>query len=366
MGHAGRDGKGGFVSVVNRYIIREVLKGSFASLIVLLALFNFFTFTNELKDLGKGDYELLQIFQYLALTSPRVAYELVPFAALLGSLLVLGAMANNREIVAMRAAGISMFRIIFAVIMAGFVLVLFSLLMGEFIAPPSERNAQMIKMTAQSQQVTLNTRYGFWVRDGNMFVNIRRIYDGKNLDDIGIYEFDPQYRLRMVTHADKASFTGDGWELQGIRRSELATDKVTSEPSERALWKSALDPELLNIVVVKPDNLSVYDLAMYVQFLKANNQKSQAYQLAFWQRLVNPLVTFVMLLVSVPFVLGVHRAVSLGQRVVIGAVVGMGFNLFDTIFGNLGLVYDLNPLFAASFPATIVFAAAVAAIARLH
>ncbi|MEN8261603.1 MAG: LptF/LptG family permease, partial [Pseudomonadota bacterium] len=160
---------------MNKYIIREVLKGSFGALVVLLALFNFFTLTTELKELGKGSYGLMQIFQYLALTSPRVTYELVPFGALLGSLLVLGAMSNNREVVGMRAAGFSVFRIIGAVLQAGLILVVFSLVVGEFIAPLCERSAQMIKMTSQNQQVALTTRYGFWVRDGNMFINIRQI-----------------------------------------------------------------------------------------------------------------------------------------------------------------------------------------------
>jgi len=91
------------VNVLTGYIVREILKGSFVALLLLLTLFNLFTFSDELKDLG-GGYGLKQIFYYLALTSPRVFYELVPSSALLGSLFILGAMGNNRELIAMRAA----------------------------------------------------------------------------------------------------------------------------------------------------------------------------------------------------------------------------------------------------------------------
>ena len=100
------------MNVLTGYIVREILKGSFIALILLLTLFNLFTFSDELGDLGKGGYGLSQIFYYLALTSPTVFYELMPASALLGSLFILGAMGNNHEIIAMRAAGLSVFGII--------------------------------------------------------------------------------------------------------------------------------------------------------------------------------------------------------------------------------------------------------------
>ncbi|MCK5926268.1 MAG: LptF/LptG family permease, partial [Methylococcales bacterium] len=87
------------MNLLTRHIIKEVLKGSFLALILLLTLFNLFTFSDELKDMGTGDYGLKEIFLYLLLTSPRVFYELVPSAALLGSLFVLGTMANHSEII---------------------------------------------------------------------------------------------------------------------------------------------------------------------------------------------------------------------------------------------------------------------------
>ncbi len=126
------------MNVLTRYLVKEIIKGSLIALILLLTLFNLFTLTDELKDLGKGNYDLKAVFYYLTLTSPRVLYELVPSSALLGSLFVLGAMGNNRELVAMRAAGLSILGILKAVFIAGFILVCFSIVIGEMIAPPAE------------------------------------------------------------------------------------------------------------------------------------------------------------------------------------------------------------------------------------
>jgi lipopolysaccharide export system permease protein len=85
------------------YIAREVIKGSLIAVLVLLSLLSFFTFADELGDMGKGNYGMRQIFSYLALTLPRNFYELLPSAALVGSLVTLGALANNRELVAPQA-----------------------------------------------------------------------------------------------------------------------------------------------------------------------------------------------------------------------------------------------------------------------
>jgi len=173
VGYEGQ-GKGTQVNVLTGYIVREILKGSLVAALLLLTLFNLFTFSDQLKDLGKGHYGLAEIFYYLALTSPSVFYELMPASALLGSLFILGAMGNNRELIAMRAAGLSIFGIIRAVMVAGGILVMVSILIGEFVAPVAERAAQMIKVTAQNEQVVMNVKYGLWLREGKKFINVRK------------------------------------------------------------------------------------------------------------------------------------------------------------------------------------------------
>ncbi len=331
------------MNVLTGYIIREILKGSFIAVILLLTLFNLFTFSDQLKDLGKGHYGLKEIFYYLALGSPSVFYELMPAAALLGSLFILGAMGNNRELIAMRAAGLSILGIIRAVMLAGAILVMISIAVGEFVAPDAERAAQLIKVTAQNEQVVMNAKYGLWLREGKKFINVRKVQDDGNLSDISIYELDEQRHLRYSTHADKAVFQGNQqWKLEQIKKSDVSLQQMTASSQTEQIWQSTVAPDLLEIVVVNPSNLSMYDLAMYIDFLKGNHQKSQEFELAFWGRVVNPLVVFVMLLVSAPFVIGVKRGVNVGARMMIGVVIGMGFNIVDKIVGHLGLIYDLK------------------------
>jgi len=354
------------MNVLTGYMVKEILKGSLVALLLLLTLFNLFTFKDELGDLGKGHYGLKEIFYYLALTTPNVIYELIPSSALLGSLFVLGAMGNHRELIAMQAAGLPIAGIIKAVLFAGAVLVIAAALIGEFVAPLTEREAQLLKVTAQSEQVVLNARYGLWLREGGKFINIRQIQKNGDLADLNIYELDDQRHLSRSTHAEQAVFLGkQQWKLEKIRLSEISTQQVTSSQLEEQVLNSSLAPDLLKIVVVNPDNLSLVDLQQYIEFLKKNNQKSQVFQLAFWGRVVNPLITFVMLLLSAPIVIGIRRGVSTGARMMIGIVIGMGFNIIDRIVGHIGLIYDYNPALVAMTPSLTVLVLAVIFTRRL-
>ncbi len=355
------------MNVLTAYIVREVIKGSLIAAILLLTLFNLFTFSDELRDLGKGSYGLKEILIYLVLTSPTVLYELIPSSALLGSLFVVGAMANNREILAMRTAGLSVFWVIRSIMLAGLLLVVLAIVIGEFIAPAAERTAQMIRTTAQNDRVVMHSKYGMWLREGNQFINVRQIYGDGYLGDISIYQINDQHRLDLMTHVEQARYLGDErWLFENIKTSEVTRQQIFANEKPSQQWKTSIDPDLLDIVVVKPDNLSLYDQYMYINFLKENNQKSQSFELAFWSRLINPLVTFVMLMVSVPFVIGIRRGVGTGGRMMIGIIIGMAFNIFDKIAGHLGLVYGFNPMLMAVLPSTLVFCAALYAVSRIR
>lgn len=354
------------INVLTAYIVKEVVKGSLIAVLLLLTLFNLFSFSDELKDLGQGGYDLKTILLFLTLTSPRVFYELLPSAALLGSLFVVGSMANNREIVAMRAAGLSTAWVIRTIMLAGLILVIVAVAVGEFVAPSCERTAQLIKTTALHDGVVMRSQYGMWLREGNSFINVRKILDDGSLADVRIYDIDDASRLSRITRAEHAQFLGDKqWRLDGVAHSEINRQQIFAGTAAEQPWKSSIDSDLLKVAVVNSDNLSLYDLFMYIDFLKQNNQKSQSYELAFWSRLINPLVTFVMLMVSAPFVIGIGRGTSTGARIMMGIVIGMTFNIFDRIAGHVGLVYDINPMLMAILPSAVVFCVALVAVRRV-
>ncbi len=347
------------MNVLTVYLVKAVLKSSLIALVLLLTLFNLFTLSDELRDIGKGDYDFPQVLRYVALTSPRVFYELVPSSALLGSLFALGNMANDRELIAMRAAGWSVFRIIRAVLVAGAILAALAVWVGEWIAPASEKAAQIMRASAQGKQFLVQGQSGLWLREGRQFVNVDSLTKTGELLKVKIFHYDQDRQLIEITEAERGVFQQSGhWQLQQVNIQRLNGPDIHQDRYASLDWPSSIDPKVLDVVAVSPENMSVYDLAVYVGFLKKNQQRAQVFELAFWSRVFNPLTIFVMLMVSAPFVIGVKRGVNFGTRLMIGIVIGLTFNIVDKLIGHLSVIYQLNPAVMALLPslATLLIA----------
>ena len=341
--------------ILDRYIGRSVLWSTFIALFVLLTLFTFFAFMDEVGDIGRGDYGTWQALQYTLLTTPKLAYQLFPVAALIGCTIGLGVLASNSELTVMRAAGVSLGRIVWSVMKVGLLLVAISLIIGEGIAPAAEERAQTLRSVALSDRLDLGGRNGFWARDGNSFVNVRSFLPGQRLGGITIYSFDGQQLTRML-RAKSAVYEGGHWVLENITSSEVSFDGVSAQSIEREPWDTRLSPDLLSVVTVKPNTLSIKGLYDYVSYLRENGLDAAVYEQALWGKIVAPLVTGVMVFLAIPFVFGPLRSVSIGHRILVGTLVGIGFHLLNQMFGYLGLVVGIYPALTAVLPLALALA----------
>lgn len=351
---------------LDRYIGKTVIYAILITLMVLLILVGFVTLMDELGEVGSGDYKTKDAFLYVLLVLPRRAYEVFPMAVLLGSLVGMGSLANNSELIAMRASGVSLARIIFSVLKAGMVVMVAVIVIGEAVAPNTEQYAERHRASKISKQITLKSKYGFWARDGGSFVNIRQILPGSQLRDIYIYEFSDDRQLKMSTYAEYAQYQGDHWQLSGIRQSKIYPDRIESVSLDSAQWDSMLNPSLLDVVVVRPTMLPVWGLYQYISFMVENGQEATIYEVAFWSKVITPLITLVMVFLSVPVVFGVLRTVGIGQRIFMGSLLGIGFFLLNKVFGHMAVVYSLNPLLAAALPGLLFLVGGIWFVRRIH
>jgi len=343
------------MTILQRYIAQAILTSTGLVLLVLLGLYTFMDFITELEEVGKGEYQLADVLAYLALSMPKRIYELLPIAALLGSVLGLGNLASQSELVVMRAAGISIQGINKAVMIVAVGLVLLALFIGEVIRPPAEQAARELQSMAQTGTVGSRSDNGFWTRDGTHFNHIDRILPDGRFAGVSIYEFDDENRLRVVTQAKEARYDDTGWTLSDVIQSNLDKDGVSVKAVEYAQWRSQLNPGMLNVVIVPPEFLPVWSLVEYIRYLKTNHQSVGQYQMAFWMKVMMPLSSAVMVFLAVPFVFGPLRSTPIGARILVGTLVGIGFHLFNQSFQHIGLVFGVLPWLAASLP-TLVFA----------
>ena len=338
----------------DRYIGRNIIASSLVALITLITIFSFFSLVDQLDDAGHGNYGVFQAIEYVLLTIPRLSYELFPIATVIGCMAGLGILANNNELVIFRTSGLSKSQLAYSLIKTGVRVILISILIGEIVAPISEQAAQQKRSVALTEQITMKSKYGFWSRDGDSYINIRKILPNERLEEIHIYEFDKNRQLRTTIHAESAKYNNGKWLLHNILKTEISKDRIIKHSYEDAEWEALLNPEVINLVTIKPRYLSVYGLINYIKHLEFNNQDSRIYRQALWQKAVNPLMILIMMLLAVCVVKCDAKPVGLGQRVFIGVLIGITFHLANQVTRHLGIVYNIPIFISVTLPTILV------------
>lgn len=335
--------------ILDRYLAGAVIGGTVITLAVLLPLLAVFILADEMDQVGTNNYRLVDALAFVALTLPRYAYQVFPIATLIGALVGLGQLAGRSELVAMRAAGVSIGRIVLGAQSGGLLLAVAAVLLGELVAPPAEQRALALRSTAQTGEVVQMTESGFWARDGDAFVNIRGIEPGARLRDITIYELDGTW-LASATHAREARYRDGVWVLQGIERSRISAAGIRVEQIDTATWTSLLSPQLLKVIVVEPQVLPVWGLYRYVRYLQRTGQDAGPYEVAFWNKIVQPILILAMIFIAIPVLLASARSSGIGAKIFIGILIGIAFYLVSRTFSYLALLYEMSPALAAIAP----------------
>ena len=335
------------------YIGATVLWSIVAVLLVITGLAVLFAFIDQLGSL-EGAYTLQEALIYVGMTTPRRLYDVLPMSALIGCLVGLGSLASSSELTVMRAAGVSLMRIVWAVMKPLLLLMALGLVIAEYVAPWTETQAQARRSLIQAQDKTQSSKHGIWHRQGQEYIHINSVQPGGRLIGVTRYEFDDERRLLRSSFARQAVFVEEGqWQLQGGVTTRLYERHSEREQLASQRWDIALTPELLNTVVMEPDALPISGLWSYGHYLAEQGLNAGRYWLAFWEKLLQPVVTGVLVLMAISFVFGPLRSVTLGQRLFTGVVVGFVFRIVQDLLGPASLVFGFAPLLAVLVPAAV-------------
>jgi lipopolysaccharide export system permease protein len=353
------------MKLLDRYIALAMARGTGIALLVIAGLNLFFSIVEEIDQLGDGSYNVAKMLQYVVLTLPRGVYELFPTAALIGGLTGMGSLAVNGELVAMRAGGLSVWRIVRSVLQAGLVLLVFGIALGEGLAPVAEQYGQRVRAGALERRVSFMGTKGVWVRDEARYIYVNKMFDKDTLADVSVFAFDGGHRLISALHADTAAYRGGMWQLHNARETLFSGDSVRTRTELTLTVPELLRPELINVVVLKPENMSVQDIRRFLGYLEANGLETLQYRYALYSRFVTPVSVLLMLFISVPFVFGSLRSTGTGQRFLVGTLVGFGFFLVNQLAGQAGQVFGWSPLVVSVVPGLVVLVAGIYALRRV-
>lgn len=344
--------------ILDLYIGRVIASTTFVTLAVFASLSGIIKFVEQIRAIGRGNYDLAHAALYVLYGVPRDVEMFFPMSALIGGLIGIGMLASNSELIVMQAAGLSRLDIIKSVMKTAFLLIIVSMSIGEWVAPSGEAKAREIRAQAISGGSLISAKNGVWAKDGDYFVNIGEVLDKGQLKKVQIYGFNESLKIDSWLSAKSAIYQGKSWLLTDVEEFLLTDDEIITKNHDNKIWTSSLTPKKLGVVTVTPESLSLRGLIDYLDYLEANEQDPSRYELAFWRKIMQPLTVAVMLLVALSFIFGPLRSVSMGARIMMGVFTGILFFISNEVLGSLSLVYQLPPILGAMMPSLFFVSAA--------
>lgn len=338
---------------MDRHIGRTVLFTSGVVLLAFIGLMTVFNLVDELRGDG-GAYKFSEALWYVALTTPRRIYELLPYVVFLGALIGLGSLASHSEIVVLRSAGVSVQRIFGSVALPALAILVLGAGLGEFVAPKGEELAEAFKTRTEQESASIVLSGGYWYREGPLYMNVDGL--GEQGELLGVRQYwlndDKQMiRSRRASRAEYRPGADAHWVLFRVVETEFLGVRTQVNRYPELRWNGKVDPRLLSArVLVEPRKLSAADLYYQITYMQREGLDPRSYQLALWSKLFQPLAVLGLALLALCFVLGPLREVGMGTRLSVGVLVGLAFKYTQDLFAPMSLVYEVPAVLAVAIP----------------
>ena len=383
------------MKILQRYFAVSILQAVAFALVGFLGLQAFMDLTGELPSVGKNGYAIQYAFLYVLVQLPAHVYEVMPLAALIGTTYTMAQFAATSEFTIMRASSMSTGMVAWMLAKIGFVLVIVTFIFGELIAPRTAPLAEKIKLSARGAAISSEFRSGLWTKDivksdgmsgtvtGSRFFNVRQVKPDGTLVDVKLYEFDTNFRLRSITLAKIGTFKGNNsWQLSDVTENIFTNPALLKPGSEANLannfaqdtslietrhsatkdLQSEVTPKILSVAGSDPERMSANELAVYTRHLQENKQETERFKIAFWKKLFDPLAIFVLMALALPFGYLHTRSGGVSLKIFVGIMVGVSFQLVNTLFLHLGLLSTWPAVVTAIAPSLLFLLLALGAL----
>ena len=378
------------MKTIRRLIYGEVLTAIALVALGFLALFFFFDLVDELQHLGKNSglptasdiYQIRHALVYVGLLVPNHLYELLPISVLIGTIFVMARLAQSSEYTILRTSGLDPWRALKMLLSLGGIFVILSFVIGDYLAPLSERTAQLLK--SRYQGVITVGQTGAWLKEkqayNTVIANVRTLSPDNEMLGLQIFEFNSKGLVVSKMLAASASFAlDDSWQLYNVTRTEfnLPSDAATASNAVKQSadvvkksmasfrWPTEITQEMVSVALLKPERMGTLDLFNYIRHLDANGQSAQRYEIEFWKKVFYPLSCLVMVMLALPFAYLHFRSGGIAAYVFAGVMMGISFFLLNNVFGYVGNLQNWQPWLAAAAPGMLYMAISLGAFGWL-
>jgi len=346
-----------------RYIRKTLLSFTLVVLVIWLGLYSFFNFLSEMSSIGQVNYTIFEALRYIVLQIPEVAYKHASPVILLGCILGMGHLATTNQLLVLRISGMSIFKLTVFTIKTALIFVIVVIAIGEIFAPILTEEAERGRSKALDIAIASQSQDGFWIRDGENFINVEKNVDGKLFRGVTIIEVNSSNEISTVLTSEQAIFDGKSIDM---KNTEIITIDASKEIDEISLNEPnsynktvSFDQDLIDSLKKEPEELTTWNIIKQIQFLSDNKLRSGIFEVELYKRLIKPITLVAMILLAMLFIFGSTRDVTLGRKIFFGISLGLSFELLSRIGGAMALSFDFNPVLSAVLPTIVVMAIAI-------
>ncbi len=323
-------------------------------LIFFVVILQMLDLLNKSSDIlaidGAGGAELLR---YIQLRAPQIVSQFTPFAALLAIVLTLAGLSHTSEITVMRAAGMSVNRVLMPF---GFMCALIMVAHFTFHETVTVKSSEALDYweandyalnLPEDQETRTNIRLSF----DSEFIEAEsaELSDGRTtMRGVTIYRVNDDGIAESVIEARSALHEEGVWRLFDVRSLDPAT--LTVRQSDSAVWTNSLDPDFLFALALKPDQTSLGELIRKIGQLREDQADARDAMTSFLSRFSKPMSTLVMPLLGAIAGFGVHRQGVLLVRAVTGSALGFTYFVAENLALALGKLGVIPAIIGAFFP----------------
>ena len=336
------------MKILDRYIIKTMAFYTLAVLLIWVGVYSFFSFLNEVNDIGQANYTVVEAIIFILLDLPDVVSRHYPVVVLLGALLALGHLAATSQLIIVRGSGVSIMSITQIVLKTALAFIVMAILIGELIAPVTSHMAKNSRAEALGHNIQTKSQQGFWVKDKHSIIHVGKNFDGRSFANVLLVNLKNNKTLATVGQADEANFDGDTLTLKQANFYKIGLDNAQqfnhfeAEQLNQHQLTVAFDQEFIDSLRKKPHDLSTWSLVKQISFLSKNGLAADSFEVELYKRLVKPFTLVAMIVFSMLFIFGSLRDASLGKKIFLGLMISLFFELFSRISGVLSLRFDYN------------------------
>jgi lipopolysaccharide export system permease protein len=346
------------MKIRDRYIAKTLLSYTLVVLLVWLGIYSFFNFLTEINVVGQESYTILSAIKYIILKMPEVTYNQASPVILLGCVLGMGHLATTNQLLIFRISGASILKITGTTIKNALIFVIAIIAIGEAIAPKSSDFAELSRSNALGNIAVSTNQEGFWIRDGDNFINVKKNIDGKLFSGITVIEVNSSNKIDRVIKSENAVFDGNSLDMSGTDIFSISDESFFDNISlkERNSYNKTVsfDQDLIDSLKKEPKELTTWTIIKQIQFLSDNKLRSGVFEVELYKRLIKPVTLVAMILLAMLFIFGSTRDVTLGRKIFFGVALGLSFEMLSRIASAMALSFDFNPLMSAIIPSTLV------------